>query len=211
MCFSAGASFVTGGVLAAVGVAVVKRKPKKRERLFAAIPFLFAIQQLIEGAQWLFLKNGSACFPLGYGFLFFAFILWPTYIPCAVYMMERNKRRRRLVAVFLGAGVMSTLFLIFMLLSQSLSIDILHRSISYVIDVAYARVGMFVYAAIVCGSLLVATDKHMRLFGLLLLLSFIVSYAFFQYAFTSVWCFFAAALSVLVYLHFHHPERGSRR
>ena len=46
MCFSATASFITGGVLSAVGVVTIKKAEKKSEIPFASIPLLFGIQQM---------------------------------------------------------------------------------------------------------------------------------------------------------------------
>lgn len=194
-------------MLAAVGVATVKRRPKKRERLFAAIPFLFAIQQVLEGAQWLYLKNGAASMVLGYGFLFFAFLLWPVYFPLAAYAMERNSRRRRVLLMFVGAGVMMSLFSLLVLLQQPLIIDAAQRSVQYSIWAPFGNIGVVVYALIVCGSMLIASERALRLFGLLTAIAFVVSYVFYQYAFTSVWCFLAAVLSIVVYWHFRSARR----
>jgi len=49
MCFSATASFVTGAVLFAGGVAAVKFSENSRQLPFSAIPLIFSFQQIIEG------------------------------------------------------------------------------------------------------------------------------------------------------------------
>jgi hypothetical protein len=46
-----------------------------------------------------------------------------------------------------------------------------------------------------------------RLFGVLALLSFIATYFVYTRALVSVWCFFAAILSLLIYLHFGTCQR----
>lgn len=53
----------------------------------------------------------------------------------------------------------------------------------------------------------------LKVFGVLALLSFAAAYFFHTIWFISVWCFFAALLSVLVYLHFvlRRAERGEPR
>ncbi len=53
MCFSATANFVGSGVLGAVGVATLLHVKHRRELMFAALPTLFAVHQLIEGFVWL--------------------------------------------------------------------------------------------------------------------------------------------------------------
>ena len=52
MCFSATASFSAGGVLLGLGMLTLKLASRPRELPFAAIPRLFAIQQLNEGVIW---------------------------------------------------------------------------------------------------------------------------------------------------------------
>ncbi|MBI2415948.1 MAG: hypothetical protein HYV33_04815 [Candidatus Kerfeldbacteria bacterium] len=84
MCFSATASFVTSGALAITGSATLAKKPTRQLRWLAVIPLLFALQQTIEGLQWLAPKPSVLSTVLGYAFLLFAFLLWPSYLPLAV-------------------------------------------------------------------------------------------------------------------------------
>ena len=53
MCFSATASFSAGAVLLGLGALTLKSARRPRELLYAAIPLLFAIQQLSESVIWL--------------------------------------------------------------------------------------------------------------------------------------------------------------
>jgi len=53
MCFSATASFSAGAVLLGLGTLTVKSAHRRRKMVLAAIPLLFAIQQLSEGVIWL--------------------------------------------------------------------------------------------------------------------------------------------------------------
>ena len=61
MCFSAYASFVAGSALLVVGAVTVVKAQQKRELPYAAIPLLFAVQQLIEGAIWLTFGSMRRC------------------------------------------------------------------------------------------------------------------------------------------------------
>jgi hypothetical protein len=47
MCFSATASFVAAGSLAAIGTATIKKAQHRSELPFATIPLLFGIQQTV--------------------------------------------------------------------------------------------------------------------------------------------------------------------
>ena len=52
------------------------------------------------------------------------------------------------------------------------------------------------------ASALFSSHKLVNVFGAAALLSFGLAYAIYQQWFISVWCFFAAVLSVIVLLHF---------
>ena len=61
---------------------------------------------------------------------------------------------------------------------------------------------MALYLTSTALSPILSTHRMVRTFGILALLSFGAAYAFYATWFISVWCFFAALLSVVVYLHF---------
>ncbi|MDE2298640.1 MAG: hypothetical protein KGK18_10785, partial [Burkholderiales bacterium] len=86
MCFSATASIAAGGFLLGVGTMTLKTARSARQVPFAAIPLLFAIQQLSEGVIWWTFSHDA---PLLNGVMthvysFFSHVLWPVYIPLAV-------------------------------------------------------------------------------------------------------------------------------
>ncbi|MGE3296695.1 MAG: hypothetical protein AB7I68_05015 [Porticoccaceae bacterium] len=59
------------------------------------------------------------------------------------------------------------------------------------------------------ASMFFSSHQAVVMFGVVALLSFIVAYGFHAMWFISVWCFFAAILSGLVYLHFRRAGRGA--
>jgi hypothetical protein len=61
---------------------------------------------------------------------------------------------------------------------------------------------MTLYLLSTTVSLSLSTHRTVKLFGALSLLSFGAAYYFYATWFISVWCFFAALLSVVVCLHF---------
>ena len=137
MCFSAGASFTSAGILTILGILSIKKAPREY-RLFAMMPLFFAIQQYCEGIIWLIMEgfekatsSGIFTFPLAiiaaplglfakaldlahyynaiktiamYGFLFFALIIWPFWIPCSCLQFEHQKSRITLLHIFLFIG-----------------------------------------------------------------------------------------------------------
>ena len=64
------------------------------------------------------------------------------------------------------------------------------------------------YVLSTCFTGTVSSHTFVRLFGALSLLSFIATYFFAASALVSVWCFFAAVLSLLIYLHLRYREFG---
>jgi hypothetical protein len=57
----------------------------------------------------------------------------------------------------------------------------------------------FFYLGILFFSCVIADNRNINLLGIVIMISYVISGLFYIYAFTSVWCFFAAILSALVY------------
>ena len=53
-----------------------------------------------------------------------------------------------------------------------------------------------------CGALILSTHRVVRWFGLLNIVGLTIVYIVKGYAFTSVWCLYAAILSVMLYWQF---------
>lgn len=197
MCFSAGASFAGATILAGSGAASLQ-KSSRRTRFFALIPLLFAVQQIIEGAQWIVLERGEANMCLGYGFLFFAFLLWPIYIPFSIFQMERDASRRRVMRLWLYLGILVTCVMIGGLLWYPLSITAMTNHIEYYIAIPGPMLLSALYTLAVCMPGLLSSYKYVRIFAGLVFLFSILSGAIYMEAYVSTWCFFAAILSIFV-------------
>jgi hypothetical protein len=97
VCFSASASFTAGTVLLGLGAACVKSARRPAELPFAAIPLLFATQQVTEGVLWLAFHHDRPALQQATTWVFalFAHELWPAYMPVAVLLIEPEPRRRQ--------------------------------------------------------------------------------------------------------------------
>lgn len=193
-------SFTASAVLAATGASIIKKKPLRHELLIALIPILFAVQQAIEGVQWLLIRQGEPSLILGYLFLFFAFIIWPIYIPIAVYNIEHSVKLKNILRFFILAGFFVASWLLFFVLASPLEIRVLERSIFY--NLPYFPYVTELYAIVVAGSLFLTSHVYIRWFGYAIAVSFLISYFFYSVTLTSTWCFFAAILSFILYFHF---------
>jgi hypothetical protein len=204
MCFSATASFSAGAILVGLGTLTLKSACRPRELPFAAIPLLFAIQQLSEGVIWLTFRYEAPLLNalMTHVYSFFSHVLWPVYIPVAVLLLEPSRRRRRTLLVFVTAGLVVGTYLLYVLVAFPVVSRPTGQHIEYVSPHFFATTTMMLYLLSTTLSLLLSTHRTVKVFGVLALLSFAAAYFFYTTWFISVWCFFAALLSVLVYLHF---------
>lgn len=219
MCFSATASFTTAAVLLPVAVYTIGTALKVDRRYlgFAIFPLLFGIQQVLEGGLWMEIGQPDSARSHMYalGFLFFAYLIWPFLVPFAAFLVEPRRYRRGVFLVLSSFGLLLGLSLFAPLLFNPdwVPLRIVKHSIDYnsrliwegVVPYSVIRV---VYASIVCLPLLFSSEKHIRIFGVIITLSVITGFAFAHYAFTSVWCFMAAIVST--YLLFAMRSVGRR-
>lgn len=212
MCFSASASFIAGGVLSTAGVATLKKTTKKSEVPYASVPLLFGIQQTIEGFLWLsfqynWLLVQSVTTLL---FSFFAYSLWPFFMPFAVRLLEPDLFRKKILSYLLVIGTAVSLYLLYFIVRYPVTAEILRHNIAYTETIPFAHNMFWFYAMAGVGSCLVSSHRYINIFGLLVTASIAITYWFYAFAFVSVWCFFAAGLSVVVYLFFvnknHNPK-----
>jgi len=208
MCFSATASFVVGGIISGIGVATLYSVKTRRELAFAAIPLLFGIQQFVEGMLWLSFgyEAGWLQTMATYAFTMFSHVLWPIYVPFAVGLMERELWHKKVIWLFRVIGVAAGIHLLILITTQPLTAKAVEHII-YVSPDIYDWPMMILYIAATCLVSFFSTHLLIRIFGLLALLLFVVSYLFYTEAFISVWCFFAAILSLIVYRQFHQNNR----
>lgn len=204
MCFSATASFTAGISLLIIGAATIRRVKRREELLYASIPLLFAIQQLIEGALWLTFPAKAPLLNtvLTHAYSFFSHVLWPIYIPAAVLLLETTAWRRKILAVITVAGTIIGLYLLYFLVRLPIVAKVTGHHIAYISPHFYAIAAMGLYLLGTCVSSLFSGHQFVRLFGIAALLSFLITYAVYTIWFISVWCFFAALLSGIVLLHF---------
>lgn len=204
MCFSAEASFAGGAVLLAVGVATVRKVNKPSQLLFASIPLLFATQQISEGFLWLTLPHPeyeTIQKITTYIFLFVADFLWPTWIPLAVLMMEKEARRKQLLKPLLALGSLVSTFYAYQLLFTEFSPQIVEHHIKYNADApTYLALWIIpLYLVATIAPLLVSSVKKMPILGILMFVSCLIAAIFFIKFLTSVWCFFGAIISIVIY------------
>jgi hypothetical protein len=205
MCFSATANFVGSGVLATVGVVTLTKVKHRRELLFASLPTLFAIHQFIEGFVWLGLDgyvSPTTMHDMGAAFMLYAQGLLPFLIPLSVYLFEATAKNRRRMLPFLIIGTGTTLYMLWALASYPLQISVKGNSIVYINQATNNTTLAILYVIATCGSLFFSKVKDMVLFGAANLIILLTVMAVKRYAFTSLWCAYAAIASIIILAYF---------
>ncbi len=204
MCFSAEASFVASGVLAATSIAIV-RLPKDNAALpLSVFPAVFSAHQFVEGVIWL---SHDGVLPdtynavAVYAYVAIAYVLWPILVPFSAYLLEKEQRRRRLVLFCQAVGLGAALSVLIGLLRQPATVSAGCCGLSYQVDVPDLLLAPYLVAVAI--PFLASSQKGLVLFGAGVAVSCAAA-AIVASGTTlpSVWCFFAALLSAGLYLYF---------
>lgn len=202
MCFSAEASFTASAVLAGVGYFTLKTPKPRNLQLLAAVPLLFAIQQFSEGFLWLYfsqvLTHPYVRVVAEHVYMFFAYLFWPIVFPLAILIPEKIHVRRIGIGLVLALGTVWTLSMLYLYPESVFSAHIAGQSIQYVGESDFVR--KVVYGSVIILPCFISSLRGMTILGSFILASYIVSEIFYQYVFTSVWCFFAALISTGLYI-----------
>ena len=208
MCFSAAASFIAGVSLSAMGILTLKKARTRVEIPFASIPLLFGIQQLIEGVLWLSFHFEIALLNvlMTYLFVFFSHVFWPIFVPFSIGLIETVPWREKAMRVFqmIGGGV--GLYLLYFIIRFPITSEI-KVNVLYVFPDFHKPLVLLLYVIATCVSGFFSSHRMINVFGVSALLLFMLSYWFYMVAFFSVWCFFSALLSVVIYAHFSFDTR----
>lgn len=206
MCFSATASISAAAVTGAVGLLTLSKVANLRELPLAAAPLVFSLQQALEGALWLTMgDNGGASYagPLVNIFVGIALIVWPALVPAATGLVEPQRGRQLMLygMVLLGLGLAA--FGARDMIHNPFSAQVVQHTLCYVNVTPYPPVMMGGYVLCTCAPLFISSEPVLRLLGFIVGAGLAIATGFFYFSFVSVWCFFAAASSVIVYLFFH--------
>jgi hypothetical protein len=201
MCFSATASFIAAGSLGAAGAATLRQAKSKARVPFAAIPLLFGVQQALEGVVWVsagipWLQGAAA-----YAYVMFSHVVWPFYVPFAVMSLEKPGRRKSILKGFVVFGSALSLWLFSYIVTGPVSAKLNGHGIIYSMTEPRIPYGLAAYVFVTVFSCFFSSHKFVRVFGISLLGSLGIAIYAYQETFYSVWCFFAAILSFIIYVH----------
>ena len=210
MCFSSEASFAGGVIISAIGVATVRKVHKPSQILFSSIPLFFGFQQITEGMLWLTLPLSDfegLRHVSTYLFLVMAQVIWPVMIPLSVLFMEDSEKKKKYLVALLFVGTALAIYYAFCLLSFNVYPQIQGYHVYYENDFpkspVFTIVSFIFYLIATITPLFVSSIKKTHSLGILMTLSCLVTGIFFTQYLLSVWCFFAALISGVIYWILH--------
>jgi len=214
MCFSATGSFGVAAVIAGIGAVAVTQDKPRSHRMLASVPLLFAAQQVAEGVVWMTIGHPAEAPLHGIAvtlFLGFALVCWPMWVPTCLFVAERDARRRRILGALSVIGVVVGLYASLLLVRGPPTAHVAGHSLAY----SYGDRGPAVmlalylpgYALPTVVPFFVYTISRAKIIGTVLLFSLVATFMIERRALASVWCFFAAILSVLIVLSIGKDHR----
>ena len=220
MCFSPEVSFGSAAALIPTGMYGVWAAARNAPRLWplAIVPAVFGFQQACEGFVWLGQQYGDTGLQVlaGRAYLFFALAFWPFWFCAGTALIEPDRARRRLLTAVAALSTAWFWFAYLPVLGDPAAAGscVCKNSIRYAHpDALLGPWGMRV-AYLVSAAVPVFTSSLRRVLAVPLALaagSAAVAAAVYDHAYTSVWCLFAAVLSVslgYVISTAGHAERG---
>jgi len=186
-------------------VVTLTKVKHRREVLFAALPTLFAIHQFIEGFVWLGLDgilSSTVAHNMGAAFMLYAQGLLPFLLPLSVVLFEPDVTSRRRMLPFLVLGGGTTLYILWALTAYPLQVYVRGNSIVYINQATNNTAVALLYVIATCGSLFFSKIRMMVAFGAANLAILVVVMEIKRYAFTSLWCAYAAVASAIILAYF---------
>jgi hypothetical protein len=103
---------------------------------------------------------------------------------------------------FLVVGSLTALYILWALAAYPTQIFVEGNSIAYINPATNNTFVAILYVIATCGSLLFSKVRDMVVFGLANLVILLAVMALKRYAFTSLWCAYAAVASVIILAYF---------
>ena len=198
-------NFTLSGAIAIIGILTLRKASTPNEVVFASLPLLFALHQFTQGFVWLgmdHLIEPRAMKIAESIFVFYAQGFLQFLIPFALWLIEPSGMRKSLIGILTVLGGILMIYTMWGLSVQPTSVSIENNVLVYVNPWTDKYWVALIYVLTTCGSLILSSSVAIQLFGWLNLLGLTVVYLLKPYAFTSLWCLYAAAISVLLYFYF---------
>jgi hypothetical protein len=214
MCFSPDADFTAAAVVGTVGVQTLRLVRTRRELIIGALPLLFALHQFTEAFVWLGLRGDVSS---GVGntatdiYVIYAYAGLPLLVPLGLYLVEPSRKHRRWVLPFVVLGAAVSGFMLWEVTQYPLYAQEHASCIAYNSNAPYLEQAAFVYVIATCAPALLSSRRYLQWFGVLNIVGVAIAFSVREAEFTSVWCVYAALVSVLILEHFRRQRKLDAR
>ena len=195
-----------------IGADALRHVREPKQILLASLPLLFGLHQLDEAFVWWGLQGrvSESLERIGiWVYLLFALAALPMLVPLAVFAIERSPGRKRLIGALAILGIAVGVSLGVALFRGSVNAAIASHHIAYDVSaLSQGRdlTGLYVVAA--CGALVACSYRDISVLGVLNLVAVPILMWLTVSGFISLWCFWAAIVSVVIDFHLRRAARA---
>ena len=197
--------FTLAGALIFIGLLTLSKVSEPREIPFALLPLFFALHEFTQGFVWLGVEGlipARAAEMAESYYVFYAKGFLQFWVPLAIWLLESEGWRKTLAGALTLLGGFLTGYSLWALSIEPAQVYVLHDALVYHTPrTEYFWLGI-AYVLTTCGSLILSSSMAIQLFGWLNLAGLSLIYWLKPYAFTSLWCLYAALVSGVLYFYF---------
>ncbi|MFZ1382098.1 MAG: DUF6629 family protein [Scrofimicrobium sp.] len=213
MCFSATASFIGAGVVGAAGIGTLAMVRRPREIAFASVPLIFAVHQALEGLTWVALNNNPSGQLTGCGVHGWVFIAWaflPAFIPWAVWLMEPDPVRRKWMWIPMVVGWATGAFMMIQVFRPDIYVQIVGNNLDYHMGPGGSVWVLPPYIFATCVAPMMSSYVYTIVMGAANVVALTTAAIMRAADFSSLWCTFAAFISIIIFVHFLDARRSGK-
>jgi hypothetical protein len=162
---------------------------------------------------WLWLQgrvSGALGATAREAYIVFAHAVLPALIPVGFMLLEPDRRRRRWLRPFALVGIVLGAYLLWQVTAYPIGAQVQARCIDYTAHAPNDVLITALYIVVTCGPALLSTRRYLRWFGVLNLIGVGATAAVRADELTSLWCLYAAFVSVLLLVHFRRQRASDR-
>lgn len=165
-------------------------------------PITTLVRKIVLHQYYAFLQESAT-----FIYLTFALVFWPTWIPFSLSIAETKKPRRNMLLALLAIGLSISGMLLAKLLIEGVDVQVIKGHLIYTVPEIFHTVqleNLLLYCLVTILPFFITSIKGTKMLGLALAGSATVTWYAWYTSFGSIWCFFAALLSVGILTIVHH-------
>ena len=177
-----------------VGIQSNTKSPLAIPFIMIAKPITTLVSKITFQRYYAFLQESAT-----FIYLTFALVLWPTWVPFSLSIAETSALRRNILLVLLAIGLGISGMLLTILLIGGVNVQVIKGNLIYTVPEIFHKVqitDLLLYCLVTILPFFITSMKGTKILGLALTGSAVLTWYAWYTTFGSMWCFFAALLSV---------------